>query len=77
MNAMTEDRRLIYCQRTGELHRIECHLGVPGKVVAIETGIISTREEGETDVGTVLYRRILQRFATSHRTGCCPIICIE
>ena len=77
LDAMTEDRSLIYRQWASQLRRIESHLGVPGQVVAIETGIISTREERESDIGTVFHRRILQRFTTSHRTRCSPIVGIE
>ena len=51
LDAMTEDRSLIYRQWASQLRRIESHLGVPGQVVAIETGIVSTGEERETDIG--------------------------
>ena len=77
IDAMAEEGRIVHCQGTGKLRRIESHLCVPGKVVAIKARIVGTCQKGETDVGTVFHRRILQRFATCHRSCCSPIVCIE
>ena len=77
VDAMAEDGRVVHSQRTSQLHRVESHLSEPCEVVAIKSRVVSTRKQRETYIGAVLYRRILQRLATCHRTRRRPIVGVE
>ena len=56
---------------------VQCNSGIVCHGIACETVVIFTGAQCKCDVRKVLHRRVLQRFATGHRSCSCKVVGIE